>query len=85
MPLRDTAGGMAYGQESDARRVLDGLVVQRDLVLRGDRLRRVVDRLHLFQPVVEPVEAVGRAHGPAAAALREGFHAHGSDEDEEDG
>src|SRR5260370_10524717 len=85
MPLRDAGGGMADRHESDARGVLYGLVVQRNLMLRGDRLRRVVNGLHLFQPVIKPVEAIGRADVRAAAALCEGFHAHGSDEDEEDG
>ena len=51
---------MADGHEAYARGVLDGLVVQRDLMLRGDRLRRVADRLHLLQAVVEAIEAVGR-------------------------
>ena len=48
-------------------------------MLRGDGLRRIADRLHLFQAVIEAIEAVGGADSAAPAALCEGFHTHGGE------
>src|SRR4029077_3704448 len=69
MPLGYAAGGVADGYESHAGRVLDGLIVQRNLMLCRDWLCRVADRLHLIQAVVEAIEAVGVADSAASPAL----------------
>jgi len=42
--------------------------MQSDLMLGGDGLRRIADRLHLLaEAVVEPIEIIGRRRLPAAA------------------
>jgi hypothetical protein len=69
------------GNEADMGGVLDRLLLQRDLVMRVDRLRGVVDRLHIFQAVIEAIEVVGCAAG--ASALRESADTHGRDEYDE--
>ncbi len=73
MALGHAAGGLVNRKEADAGGVIDGLAVQCDLVLRGDGLRRILDRHHLFGVVVEAVEIVGGRRG-AGAPLRESSH-----------
>ena len=82
VPLGDAAGGLVDGQKPDMGGVLNGLAVQRDLVLRGDRFRRVMDGLHLFGGVVEAVEIVGGSGG-AGPSLCASSHTRGSDENED--
>ncbi len=77
MPLRHAAGRMLDRHEADVRGVLDGLAMQRDLVLTGDRLRRILDRLQIFTRVrvSEAVEVV-RVRSRPPASLREHGQAH---------
>src|SRR5580704_3872323 len=84
MPLSDPTGGLVDRYEPDAGGVLDGLPLQRDLMLRGDGLRGIANRLHtLGRAVIETVEVVSGAAAPAAA-LCEGSRARGSDEHQDD-
>jgi hypothetical protein len=76
------AGSLVDRNEPHVSRVLYGLPVQRDLMLRSNRFRGIVDRLHLFRRVIEAVEVVGRAGAAAPPALRERSHTRGGDEEE---